>query len=86
MYTNWVKLYHLDRRFTRKKSLVDNSLPLYYASLFGLNRATVSLLEDGSEVNMQGLKDSNALHAASSRGHENIVRLLLGNGAKVNMQ
>ena len=35
---------------------------------------------------MQGGYNGNALRGASSNGHEKIVRLLLENGADVNMQ
>lgn len=43
------------------------------------------LLDKGAEVNAQGGQYGNALQAASSRGHEKIVRMLLGNGADMEM-
>jgi ankyrin repeat protein len=44
------------------------------------------LLEKGAEVNAQGGRYGNALQAASSRGHVEIVQRLLEKGAEVNAQ
>jgi ankyrin repeat protein len=44
------------------------------------------LLDKGADVNAQGGLYGNALQAASSRGHETVVRLLLDKGADVNVQ
>ncbi|EMD86652.1 hypothetical protein COCHEDRAFT_1072198, partial [Bipolaris maydis C5] len=43
-------------------------------------------VEKGAEVNMQDGEYSNALQAASYRGYEAIVKLLLDKGADVNAQ
>src|SRR5256885_12669612 len=40
----------------------------------------------GADVNAQGGDYGNALHAASYRGHEKVVELLLDAGADVNAQ
>jgi hypothetical protein len=40
------------------------------------------LLDKGAEVNAQGGRYGNALRAASFRGHEAVVRLLVAWGAK----
>jgi hypothetical protein len=75
--------------------------PLYFSSLNGLIVSTKILLEAGADVNTQageygyalqadmyalGRRYCNALHAASNRGHETVVRLLLDAGANVNAQ
>ena len=44
------------------------------------------LLEKGEDVNMQGGLSGSALQAASSGGHDNIVRLLLENGAEAGVR
>jgi len=44
------------------------------------------LLEKGADVNAQGGQFGNALRAASTWGHEAVVRLLLEKGADVNAQ
>ena len=59
----------------------DNAL--HYTSLAGLRRATISLLESASDVNVQGGSYGSALQAALLKGHETIVRLLLEKGAEV---
>ena len=75
--------------------------PLYFSSLNGLIVSTKMLLEAGADVNTQAgeydnalqadinVQDEaygNALQAASSRGHETVVRLLLDAGVNVNAQ
>jgi len=75
--------------------------PLYFSSLNGLTVSTKILLEAGADVNTQageydnalqadinalGRRYCNALQAASGRGHETVVRLLLDAGANVNAQ
>ena len=39
------------------------------------------LLDTGADVNARSITYGNALAAASSRGHEKVVQLLLDNGA-----
>ncbi|KDR83296.1 hypothetical protein GALMADRAFT_58158, partial [Galerina marginata CBS 339.88] len=58
--------------------------PLYYASLAGFHHVLEHLVLD-ADVDAQGGIYGNALQAASSGGHETIVRLLLENGADVNV-
>ncbi|KAF2752639.1 hypothetical protein EJ05DRAFT_430419, partial [Pseudovirgaria hyperparasitica] len=41
------------------------------------------LLDSGADVNAQGGRYGNALQAASCRGHEHTVKLLLNKGAVV---
>lgn len=44
------------------------------------------LLDKGANVNAEGGKYGNALQAASSGGHKNVVTMLLDKGADVNAQ
>ncbi|KAF3765426.1 Pfs, NACHT and ankyrin domain protein [Cryphonectria parasitica EP155] len=54
---------------------------LYYASQGGFKQAVTTLLNRGADVNVQGGNHSNALTAASAKGHEQIVQMLLDKGA-----
>ena len=90
-FTNWIWINnidptwgHLDQNFSKNKAEV--LLPLYYASLAGLQQVLICLLENGEDVNAQGGFYGNALQAASSEGHEAIVKLLIEKGADVNAQ
>ncbi|THY04866.1 Pfs, NACHT and ankyrin domain protein [Aureobasidium pullulans] len=65
---------------TREKVLT----PLYYASMTGLEMSTKSLVCRGADVNAQGGYYGSALQAASVRGHDKIVQMLLDEGADVN--
>lgn len=58
--------------------------PLYYASLAGLHNTVEVLLEKGAIVNAQGGRYGNALQAASSQAHKEIVQLLIEKGADAN--
>jgi ankyrin repeat protein len=68
--------------------------PLYYASYLGFGWAVEKLLEPTSDgksanknsVNAQGGYYGNALQAASYKGHELVVKLLLDKGADINAQ
>ena len=51
-----------------------------YVAIIKLLLEKGALLESGANVNMRG-KYGSALEGASSKGHENTVRVLLGNGA-----
>jgi ankyrin repeat protein len=46
----------------------------------------ILLLNKGAEVNAQCRHYSNALQAASAKGHKQIVKLLLNKGANINAQ
>lgn len=56
---------------------------LYYASLTGLTYPVQILIENGVDINEQAGKHSNALRAALSRGHMEIVRMLRMKGANI---
>ena len=60
-----------------KKKLEKSCSSLYYSSLKGLVGITRVFLEIGTEANAQGGEHGNALQAASFRGFEKIVELLL---------
>ena len=90
-FTNWTGIYNIDtsRRFFLRnisKHKAGVPLPLYYASLAGLQQVVTHLLKNGADVNVQGGEYCNALQAASFRGHEVVVKLLIEKGADVNAQ
>ncbi|KAK5045846.1 hypothetical protein LTR84_008939 [Exophiala bonariae] len=59
----------------------------YYASSLGLDRVLGSILAlSPADVNAQGGEYGNALVAASSRGYEKVVQMLLDHGADVDAQ
>lgn len=59
---------------------------LQWASLRGQSVIVKWLLEKGADVNAQGGKYGNALHAAVSGGYSEVVQQLLDSGADVNAQ
>ncbi|KAJ7503922.1 hypothetical protein B0H11DRAFT_2222008 [Mycena galericulata] len=64
----------------------DDMPPLTFSAHLGVLPAVHQLLEKGADVNAQGGDYGNALQAASSGGHTEIVRALLEKGADVNAQ
>jgi ankyrin repeat protein len=90
-FTNWIRIYNMDVSWQHQNLSMDKAEvypPLYYASLAGLQQVAIHLLENLNQVdvNAQGGQYGNALQAASSGGHEVIVKLLLEKGADVNAQ
>src|ERR1700730_18157355 len=86
-YLNWIRLFDLDQLLpysNMTRSLEGIASPLYYTSLTGFTEATTLLLEAGADVNAQGGEYSNALQAASARGHDAIIQQLLVAGADIN--
>jgi hypothetical protein len=89
VYLNWIRLYDPEKPWKDldlRKGLESVAMPLYYAGLLGLSTVTRLLLDKGANVNVQGECYSNALQAASARGHEAVVKTLLDQGADVNAQ
>ena len=93
----WLRLHDVDEdwsskiRFDQRTDKIIS--PIYYTSLLGLGK-TLSTLgneyptkEISKQINLQECgQHGNALQAASRRGHQNIVQLLLENGADINAQ
>jgi len=84
-FENWVSTWNVDH-YKGERPYGTVPLPIYYASLLGLEEIVRLLLDKGADVNAQGGEYGNALQAAASNGHEGIVRLLLDEGADVNAQ
>jgi ankyrin repeat protein len=88
-YLTWIQLYDPDSPWMEldlRKGLDSAAAPLYYAALLDLSTITRMLLDQGAEVNKQGGRYGNALHAASLRGHKHIVQTLIEAGAEVDAQ
>lgn len=89
-FRNWIRIWDLDRPWSGADptgSLNDVPTPLYYASLTGLPKVVQLLaLKANVDVNMRGGFHGSPLHAASYRGHVEMVKLLLEMGADVNLQ
>ena len=90
-YLNWIRIFNPDSPWLRSSGKRGwNSIPppqLYYPSLYGLTEIVELLIIDkGADVNARGGPFGNALQAASLRGYEKIVDVLLNNGADVNAQ
>ncbi|KAJ3884492.1 ankyrin repeat-containing domain protein [Lentinula edodes] len=83
-FPRWEKMYN------RQFPFLNTASPLYYGSLIGLYGAVKYLLQSAHNVKQyvdaQGGHFGNALQAASSKGHQFIVKLLLEHNADVNAQ
>ena len=99
-FENWVTIWNVDSYDGRRASGKVPS-PVYYASLLGLDLVLSKLLcekpsgsgfsalsppEISDLANARGGFYGNALQAASYKGHEKLVELLLDKGADVNAQ
>ena len=80
---NWIRIYDPEDPGGLWKAPDLNSLstdihsPLYYASLAGLSKMVRILLDQGVDVNAGGGRFGNPLQAASFRGHDQVVQMLL---------
>ena len=80
-YVNWIRLFDPDDPWSGPnitgRSSSSIASPLYYTSSAGLIGSVRLLLKKGADANVQGGYYSRALHAASQKGYEEVVRLLL---------
>lgn len=96
LFTVGNALYHWLRLDNPEYELFDdryadplkvNIFPAYYAALLGLDDILVDMLSSSdADIDTRGGKCGTALIAASSRGHEAAVQVLLDHGADVNFQ
>lgn len=85
-YSNWTPL-RLAANLYDVPHAIEYDLhpsPIYCASLAGLIRTAEQLIRAGVQVNGTGGLVNTALNAACIKGHKDIARLLLDNGADVN--
>ncbi|KAK0289076.1 hypothetical protein LTR35_000451 [Friedmanniomyces endolithicus] len=77
----WAHLHRAQEYFAEDSA---TPLPLYYAARYGLQESVRILLKKGADVDAGGDNGhSGALVIACEKGHEGIVRLLLGKGARI---
>jgi ankyrin repeat protein len=89
-FAAWVWLYDVDRHWLDPMAEVHPTLPsavpLYYASLCGLRGLVEHLVAaHPEEINARGGFYDTPLHAASAKGHFEIVELLLDRNADPNL-
>ncbi|KFA68023.1 hypothetical protein S40285_09729, partial [Stachybotrys chlorohalonatus IBT 40285] len=84
-FQRWGRLHQADQSWNDDPG-PPRASRLYYACLGGLARVAEELIIKGADINAQGGRYGNAVHAASYEGHDKIVELLLDNGANINAQ
>ncbi|KAH7073704.1 ankyrin repeat-containing domain protein [Paraphoma chrysanthemicola] len=91
-YHNWIRIRECDVSQSWEEpilnlSIPDGPLPLYNAALFGIPELVKLLIDRGDDVNetsgLYGAAYGTALQAAASEGNEEVVLLLLANGADI---
>jgi hypothetical protein len=85
-FASWVWLHDIDRHWIEPMSKIHptrpEAVPLYYAALTGFRGLVEHLIAtDSRDVNSRGGHHTTPLHAASFKGHFDVVSLLLKNGA-----
>ena len=88
-FAAWVWLYDIDRHWMEPMSTTHPTQPeagpLYYASLCGFHGLVERLvLAHSSDVKSKGGSHTTPLHAASVKGHLDVISLLLKSGADPN--
>lgn len=90
-YYNWLSIEHQELHSTKGVNFANLFRekprpllkPIYCSSLLGLVKVTESMLDRGADINAKTYAEYvYPLHAAASRGHERVVRLLLDRGAR----
>ena len=94
-FQKWVRTWNVDEPHGYISRNIPS--PVYYASLLGISSVLTKLLCESSStsivsalsaeesfelVNARGGRYGSALQAASARGHEQVVKLLLDNGVR----
>ncbi|EQB52672.1 hypothetical protein CGLO_07683 [Colletotrichum gloeosporioides Cg-14] len=81
-YENWFIMFDPEASF----KITKPASGLYYACLYGLVSEVESLLLQRVGVNEQGGRQGYPIVAAADKGHTKIVKLLIANGADVNLK
>ena len=88
--STWLWIYNEDRGGHSMSTIAPTkpeAVPLYYAAMLGFQDLAEHLIAKYPEhLNARGGKEMTPMHAAASRGHANILRLLLEHGADVGGQ
>ncbi|KAH9073482.1 hypothetical protein EDB83DRAFT_76113 [Lactarius deliciosus] len=89
-FSAWVRLYDIDEKFgpdDLKDKRDPQAAPLCYAALCGFNEiVSILTLENPQYASAVGCGCGTAIHAASLRGHVQIVRSLLQCGVDVDVR
>ena len=88
-FAAWIWLYDIDRYLIEPMSTMHptppEAVPLYYAALCGFCGLAEHLITaDYRDIDSRGGSHTTPLHAASVKGHFDVVSLLLKNGADFN--
>ena len=65
---------------------VVSNTALVFAAYYGQESTVQLLIKAGADVSHQNVRGNSALHDAASRGHREIVRILLDHESNVNLQ